>query len=92
MAQHLFVAADRYNLHRLKMISEDMLCKFNDINTTMFILALAEQHASHRLKEECFNFLKYPGNMKAVMATFGFTYLTRSCPDLLKDLLAKVSP
>ncbi|CAL4991253.1 unnamed protein product [Urochloa decumbens] len=92
MAQHLLVAADRYSLHRLKQISEDVLCKFIDINTAATTLALAEQHGCRRLKEGCLNFLKYPGNMKAVIATDGFGHLTSSCPSLLHELLAKLSP
>lgn len=31
-AEHLFVAADRYDVKRLKLVCEDMLCKFIDIN------------------------------------------------------------
>ncbi|CAL4979474.1 unnamed protein product [Urochloa decumbens] len=93
MAQRLLVAADRYNLQRLKLICEDVLCKFIDINTAATTLALAEQHGCGHLKEGCFSFLKYPSNMKAVMATDGFGHMTSSCcPSLLKELLAKLSP
>lgn len=41
MAQHLLVAADRYNLQRL--ICEDKLCTNVDMDTVATILALAEQ-------------------------------------------------
>ncbi|CAO2149797.1 unnamed protein product [Urochloa humidicola] len=92
MAKQLLAAADRYKLRRLKLISDDVLCKFIDTNTAATTLALAEQHRCPRLKEGCFNFLKYPGNMKAVMVTDCFGHLTSSCPSLLKELLAKLSP
>lgn len=92
MAQHLLVAADRYCLERLKMICEDMLRNFIDTNTAATTLELAEQHGCRRLKERCLNFLKNPGNTIAVMATDGFEHLMSSCPSLVKDLLAKVSP
>ncbi|PAN43418.1 hypothetical protein GQ55_8G231900 [Panicum hallii var. hallii] len=92
MAQHLLVAADRYRMERLKMICEDMLHNLIDTGTAATTLALAEQHGCHRLKERCINFLKYPGNAMAVMATDGFDHLMSSCPSLIKDLLAKVSP
>uniref|UniRef100_A0A0E0DJM2 BTB domain-containing protein n=1 Tax=Oryza meridionalis TaxID=40149 RepID=A0A0E0DJM2_9ORYZ len=43
MAQHLLVAADRYNLERLKLICEDKLCKLIDVSSAATTLALAEQ-------------------------------------------------
>ncbi|KAL6907741.1 hypothetical protein ACP4OV_001911 [Aristida adscensionis] len=91
MAQHLLVAADRYNLERLKLICEDKLCKFIEISTVATTLTLAEQHGCHGLKHACFKFLKSPSNLKAVMATDGFEHLASSCPSLLKELLANVA-
>jgi len=44
MAQHLLVAADRYGLHRLKLICEARLCGGIDVGTAATTLALAEQH------------------------------------------------
>jgi speckle-type POZ protein len=55
-------------------------------------LALAEQHGCHGLKEECFNFLKSPGMMKAVVATDGFEHLKNSCPSILQELVTKLAP
>ncbi|WVZ50331.1 hypothetical protein U9M48_001591 [Paspalum notatum var. saurae] len=89
MAHHLLVAADRYRLERLKVICEDVLRDFIDTDTAATTLALAEQHGCHRLKERCLRFLKCPGNTKAVMAKDGFDHLMRSCPSLLKEILAK---
>ncbi|KAL6654220.1 hypothetical protein ACP70R_007685 [Stipagrostis hirtigluma subsp. patula] len=92
MAQHLLVAADRYNLQRLKLVCEDVLCNFIDTSNAATTLTLAEQHACHRLKDGCFKFLESKGNLKAVMATDGFKYLTFICPSLLTELLSKVAP
>lgn len=92
MAQHLLVAGDRYGLQRLKLLSEETLCKFVDTSTTATTLVLAEQHGCDRLKEACFKFLKLPGNMKAVMATDGYHHLKESCPSLCDELLEKVAP
>ncbi|KAL6654224.1 hypothetical protein ACP70R_007689 [Stipagrostis hirtigluma subsp. patula] len=92
MAQHLLVAADRYNLQRLKLVCEDVLCNFIDTSNAATTLALAEQHACHRLKDGCFKFLESKGHLKAVMATDGFKHLTCSCPSLLTELLTKVAP
>nr|CAB3492045.1 unnamed protein product [Digitaria exilis] len=92
MAQHLLVAADRYGLERLKMVCEEVLCKFIDTSTVATTLALAEQHGCHGLKEGCFKFLKTPGNMKAVVASDGYDHLARSCPSVVKELLVNVFP
>jgi speckle-type POZ protein len=67
MAQHLLVAADRYDLQRLKLMCEHKLCKCISISMATTTLVLAEQHACKGLKEACFKFLKSPGNLKAIM-------------------------
>lgn len=92
MAQHLLVAADRYDLQRLKLMCEDMLRSSVDVSLAATTLVLAEQHGCQGLKAACFEFLKAPGNLKAVMATDGFQHLKSSCPSLLEELLAVVAP
>ncbi|WVZ50333.1 hypothetical protein U9M48_001593 [Paspalum notatum var. saurae] len=92
VAQHLLVAADRYNLQRLKLVCEDMLGTSVDVRTAATTLVLAEQHACQWLKDACFGFLRSPGKLKAVMATEGFQHLKNSCPALLEELLAMVAP
>ncbi|CAL4979501.1 unnamed protein product [Urochloa decumbens] len=92
MAQHLLVAADRYNLERLKFISVNVLRSCIDPTTVLATLALAEQHGCNRLKEECFKFLKSRQNLTAVMESDDFEHLMRTSPSLFKELLAKVAP
>ncbi|KAF7068173.1 hypothetical protein CFC21_073948 [Triticum aestivum] len=92
MASHLLVAADRYNIGRLKMICEEKLCTHIDSNMVATSLALAEQHGFHRLKEACLQFLASPSNFKAMMASDGFEHLTSSCPHVLKELVARILP
>ena len=92
MAQHVLVAADRYGLERLKLICEDKLCGFISTGTAATTLALAEQHGCRGLKEACFRFLRLPGNLKTIMGSDEFQYLTSSCPSLLNELLANVAP
>ncbi|XP_044376193.1 BTB/POZ and MATH domain-containing protein 2 [Triticum aestivum] len=88
MAQHLLVAADRYNLERLKLIWEDMLCGNIDKSTVATTLTLAEQHGCCGLKEACFNFLsRIPGNLEAVMASDDFQHLKTSCPSLVQIII-----
>ncbi|OEL26889.1 BTB/POZ and MATH domain-containing protein 2 [Dichanthelium oligosanthes] len=91
MAQHLLVTADRYNLERLKLICEDRLCGHIDTASTATISALAEQHHCHGLKEACFRFLSTPSTLNAVMITDGFDHLTRSCPSVLKEIMANIA-
>ncbi|CAL4941849.1 unnamed protein product [Urochloa decumbens] len=88
MAQHLLVAADRYNLERLKLICEEKLCRYIDVETVATILTLAEQHHCDGLKKACLNFLNTPANLRAVMATDGFKHLSRSCPAVMEELIA----
>ncbi|KAL6654208.1 hypothetical protein ACP70R_007673 [Stipagrostis hirtigluma subsp. patula] len=91
MAQHLLVAADRYNLERLKLICEDKLCNLIDTSTVATTLTLAEQHGCLGLKQACFNFLKSPSNLKVAVETDGFVHLVSSCPSLVMELVAKVA-
>ncbi|VAI37948.1 unnamed protein product [Triticum turgidum subsp. durum] len=60
MAGHLLVAADRYNIGRLKLICEEKLCSHIDSDMVATSLALAEQHGFRRLKESLFEIPCYP--------------------------------
>lgn len=92
MSEHLLVAADTYNLERLKRICEDNLCYYIDASSVGTILALAEQHFCHGLKKACLEFLMSGDNLKAALGTNGFEHLANSCPSVLMELLAKVNP
>ncbi|KAK1643443.1 hypothetical protein QYE76_061248 [Lolium multiflorum] len=92
MAGHLLVAADRYNIGRLKLICEDKLCNHIDSDMVATSLALAEQHGFHGLKEACLKFLASPSNLEAMMASDGFEHLKSSCPSVLKELIARTLP
>ncbi|TVU24180.1 hypothetical protein EJB05_26583, partial [Eragrostis curvula] len=91
MAQHLLVAADRYDLKRLKLICDDKLCRHIDKSTVSTTLVLAEQHSCHGLKEACTEFLLSPGILKDVMETDGYDHLMKSCPSLVDELVAVLS-
>ncbi|RLN43000.1 hypothetical protein C2845_PM01G36240 [Panicum miliaceum] len=87
LSQHLLVAADRYNLERLKLLCEKKLCDYIDVGTVATILALAEQHHCHGLKKVCFDFLSSLANLKAVVASDGFKHLSGSCPSVMEELI-----
>ncbi|KAJ3685059.1 hypothetical protein LUZ61_014223 [Rhynchospora tenuis] len=75
MAQHLLVAADRYDLERLKLMCEDFLCKNLDVRTVVSTLILAEQHNCNQLKAECLRFLASPEALEVVASNDGIHQL-----------------
>jgi speckle-type POZ protein len=92
MCQHLLVAADRYNLERLKLIYEEKLCSYISVDAVSNILALADQHHCDGLKKACFHFLASPGNLNAVITSDGLKHLSRSFPSLMEELVAMLAP
>jgi speckle-type POZ protein len=92
MAGHLLVAADRYNIGRLKLICEHKLCSHIDTNMVATSLALADQHNCSGLKEACLQFLTSPSNLEAMKASDGYEHLKNSCPSALKELIARLLP
>ncbi|RCV43051.1 hypothetical protein SETIT_9G264600v2 [Setaria italica] len=90
MCQHLLVAADRYDMERLKMICEARLRKHIDAGSAATILALAELHGCPGLKDACFRFLETPRAMAAVAEAEGFEHLSRICPSTLKELVFRI--
>ncbi|TVU31146.1 hypothetical protein EJB05_22818, partial [Eragrostis curvula] len=91
MAQHLLEAADRYDMQRLKLICEDILCRHLDVSTVATTLLLAEQHSCKGLNEACFTFLKSSNVWEQVMASDGFDYLTRSSPATVKEIMSRLA-
>ncbi|XBI16063.1 hypothetical protein VPH35_058384 [Triticum aestivum] len=91
MWQHLLIAADRYDLRRLRLMCEEKLSEYVDVTTATTILTLAEQHNCRGLKETCLEFLNSPANLQKVMASGGLDSLAACCPSVLKDLIAKLN-
>ncbi|KAM3215365.1 hypothetical protein ACQJBY_067391 [Aegilops geniculata] len=87
MLQHLLVAADRYDVPRLRLLCEKKLCENICVSTAMTILALAEQHGCNGLKKACYDFLRFRDNLREALATDGFDHLCRSCPTVMKDVI-----
>ncbi|CAM0870919.1 unnamed protein product [Alopecurus aequalis] len=92
LAGHLLVAADRYNIERLKLICEHKLCSYIDANMVATSLALAEQHRCNGLKEACLQFLASPSNLEAMMVSDGYQHLKSSCPSALRELIIRLLP
>jgi speckle-type POZ protein len=87
MFQHLLVAADRYNLERLKLICEEKLCSHIDVDTMATILLLAEQHHCGGMKKACFHFLSSLVLLMVVIRTADYIHLVRSCPTVVRELI-----
>ncbi|XP_078181927.1 BTB/POZ and MATH domain-containing protein 2-like [Carex rostrata] len=85
MAQHLLVAADRYQLERLRLMSGDSLCKNLSVSNAVNTLIFAEQHNCSQLKAKCLKFMSSPEIFKAVVLTDDFHNLMKICPSILKD-------
>ncbi|XP_051225324.1 BTB/POZ and MATH domain-containing protein 2 [Lolium perenne] len=90
--QDLLVAADRYDLRRLKFLCEKRLSEHINVSLVASTLALAEKHHCHRLKEACFKFIQVqsPKCLDEVMATDGWEHIISTHPSVLNELLAKL--
>ena len=90
--QDLLVAADMYDLQRLKFLCEKQLSENIGVNSVGSTLALAEQHNCHKLKEACFKFiqLQTPECFDKVMKTDGWEHMTSMYPSVLNEPIAKL--
>ncbi|KAJ1687379.1 hypothetical protein LUZ63_018769 [Rhynchospora breviuscula] len=89
MAQHLFVAADRYAIEGLKALCEDKLCDNISLDTISSTLALAEQHNSRRLKTSCLEFIAVPDTLMSWMLTEDSAVPMRNFPTIIAELGSK---
>ncbi|KAF0900521.1 hypothetical protein E2562_032117 [Oryza meyeriana var. granulata] len=86
MILHLLEAADRYDVERLKLICELMLCKSLTVDTVAATLAMADQHHCQKLKEACVEFLATSKKMEGVLESQGYRKIKLSCPSFMVDL------
>ncbi|CAN6361293.1 unnamed protein product [Urochloa humidicola] len=84
-AQGLLAAAHRYELHRLKLMCEAMLCDRIGVDNVAGTLAVAEKHGCRVLKDACLEFMASPGNLKAVMETEGYQKVKANCQAALVE-------
>jgi speckle-type POZ protein len=90
--QDLLVAADRYDLQRLKFLCEKQLCEQIGVSSVASTLALAERHHCRGLKEACFRFLQVqsPSCLKTVMSSSDWDHIVTTYPSVLNELIAKL--
>uniref|UniRef100_A0A8R7VFL5 BTB domain-containing protein n=1 Tax=Triticum urartu TaxID=4572 RepID=A0A8R7VFL5_TRIUA len=91
--QDLLVAADRYDVQRLKCICERELSEQLCVSSVMSTLALAEQHHCHGLKQACFKFIQVqsPSCLQTLIASNGWDHVFETYPSVLKELIAKLA-
>ncbi|XVF56812.1 hypothetical protein PTKIN_Ptkin06aG0150400 [Pterospermum kingtungense] len=89
LAAKLLEAADKYDLPRLRLTCESVLCKDISVNSVANILALADRYHAMDLKSICLKFAAE--NLVAVMRSDGFEYLKENCPSLQSELLKTVA-
>jgi hypothetical protein len=78
MFQNLFVAADHYEVKRLKLMCEDNLCKsLTSTDSIAAALAFAEEHKLCNLKDACIEFIVFSDMVQDVVASQGFKHLKR---------------
>ncbi|KAJ3687078.1 hypothetical protein LUZ61_016242 [Rhynchospora tenuis] len=74
LAQHLLVAADRYDLERLKIMCENILYGNINKSNVISLLLLAERHNCIHLKAACLKLLASSEILGEVVATGQFQY------------------
>ncbi|KAJ9131861.1 hypothetical protein P3X46_034768 [Hevea brasiliensis] len=89
LVARLLAAADKYNLPRLRLMCESVLCKDISVTSVAKILALADRYHAMDLKSVCLKFAAE--NLVAVMCSDGFEYLKENCPLLQSELLKTVA-
>ncbi|XP_037425254.1 BTB/POZ and MATH domain-containing protein 2-like [Triticum dicoccoides] len=91
--QDLLVAADRYDLQRLRFICEKRLSERIGVTSVASTLTLAEQLHCRGLKEACLKFIQVqsPLCLQKVMATDGWEPLIMTYPSVLNELIAKLA-
>lgn len=83
---HLLVAADRYDIEKLKFDCETFLCKSLEVANAATMLLLADQHNCIMLKDACIEFISCPDNRMHVVASEAYSLIKESCADVLEEL------
>jgi speckle-type POZ protein len=90
MFQNLLAAADRYALDRLKFICVENLRAKVSVDTVATILACAETHNCHKLKNKCIDFFAVEENFKEAMFTEGYALLVLKFLSITAELKRRV--
>ncbi|BAT10944.1 BTB/POZ and MATH domain-containing protein 2 [Oryza sativa Japonica Group] len=87
--QQLIVAADRYDLQRLKLLCEEEMYDHIGEKTVETMLILADHHHCRVLKDACLGFLGSHGNLQKMMAADGLDRVIKNFPSLTKEIIGR---
>ncbi|XP_048541547.1 BTB/POZ and MATH domain-containing protein 2-like [Triticum urartu] len=91
--EQLLMAADRYELKKLRAACEEALCKKIDVSSVATALALDERYGCPALRKACMRVLSSPDNLEAVAASSdGLEKLKTLSLSVLLDLFDKNMP
>ncbi|CAO2192170.1 unnamed protein product [Urochloa humidicola] len=88
--QDLFIAADRFELDRLKLLCARKMWEDVSADTIGATLAFAETNNCPELKRKCIDFFADEKNFKNAVLTDGFVQLVLKFPSILAELRVKV--
>ncbi|XP_044335959.1 BTB/POZ and MATH domain-containing protein 2-like [Triticum aestivum] len=93
MARDLLVAADRYDLERLRLMCEKILSENLKASTVMSTLLLVRGRKSCRqLEQSCIEYIAtHPDVLAAVMATEEYEELKETCSPLVLETVERVA-
>ncbi|KAI5004768.1 hypothetical protein ZWY2020_032011 [Hordeum vulgare] len=93
MARKLLVAADRYDLERLRLMCENILCESIDVATVMTTLLLVRgRQRCCLLEDSCIRFISSgPHVYEAVRATKEYEELMEACSSFIIEVNERVA-
>lgn len=77
--KYLLVAADKYDMERLKLVCATILWKSLDEKTVATTLALADLHNCSELRDACIEFIASSDRICDVAASPGYQNLKTAC-------------
>lgn len=87
---HAFVlAAEKYEMERLKLRTEEWVCSFVTVSTVAEFLSMAVRYDCKMLRDACVKFATPDHVWKHVKETYGFDQLRASCPDIVRQIESK---
>lgn len=86
MVERLLVAADLYQLDRLKLLCARRLWDDVSVDTVAATLACSETYSCLELKKKCVAFLADEKNFRSAVLTDGFVQLVQRFPSIIAEL------